>query len=114
MDYRSWHVGMKVVCVGERPGNADVDAVYPEIGQIYTIRELRDDTARGKAGVFVLLAEIDNRHFIGRASPRGFAYVEPGFNPNGFRPLVTRKTDISIFTAMLTGAKERSKEPAHG
>lgn len=112
MDYRDWHVGMKVVCIAKRPSYAEADAVYPEIGQVYTIRELRDDTPLGGKGVVVLLVELDNTHFIGRSSPRGHAYVEPGFTPKGFRPVLTRKTDISIFTALLTKAPTPEKEPA--
>jgi len=109
-DYTHWHAGMKVVCIGKRPANVEADAVYPVVGEVYTIRELRDDAPRGRDGIVVLLMEISNTHFIGKTTPGGHAYLEPGFDPNGFRPVQTQKTDISIFEAMLTGAKER--EPA--
>lgn len=114
MSYLNWHVGMKVVCVAspERiaagmrrmPG-----AIYPAHNGIYTIREIRDDAQwnKGASSIVLLLAEIDNSHFIGtHSADNTYSYVEPGFNVRGFRPVQTRKTDISIFTAMLNPQKQ--------
>lgn len=70
------------------------------VGEVYTVRLVRVDPD----GVQVLLlAELDNSHMAGI----GFGALEPGFPSYGFRPLVERKTDISIFTAMLDSAKDR-------
>jgi hypothetical protein len=107
-DYTSWHVGMKVVCIACRPDGAPADAFYPEIDRIYTLREIRDDAPwrYGKTKVVVLLNELDNSHFVGRA---GY-WVEPGFDPRGFRPVQTRKTDISVFEKMLRPIDAKLKE----
>lgn len=94
-----FRVGQKVVCVNHR-GSAyghkktPVAAILPDIGGIYTIRAI---ITRPLATI-VLLEEISNTHL-------GYA-VEPGFNAAAFRPAVERKTDISIFTRMLTPKTE--------
>ncbi len=109
--YAHWHVGMKVVCVVSQE---DIDrsqsyaapgSVYPISNGTYTIREIRDDFKwrRGDHHIVLLLQEIDNRHLIGLRVGTQYCYVEPGFPITGFRPVQTRKTDISIFTAMLQG-----------
>lgn len=115
MSYLDWHVGMKVVCVADPDRIALMQARvpgsnYPANNRVYTIREIRDDAQwrHGEHRIVVLLHEIDNSHLIGKGFPenKAYCYVEPGFNANGFRPLVTRKTDISIFTAMLHGTDQ--------
>jgi hypothetical protein len=99
MSYHDWHVGMKVVCVdddwdfGPLPGET-----FPKAGAVYTIRSLSIEGSE----VFVQLAEIVNpvcvfEDIIGESE---FAAVN-------FRPVQPRKTDISIFTAMLDSARER-------
>lgn len=98
-DYTHWHVGMKVVCVAYSsvPYASAVAArgvTFPEIQKIYTIRQI----GVGSDGiVYIRLAEIVNP----KISWPGFRRGEPRFGANLFRPLVTRPTDISIFTAML-------------
>lgn len=120
MSYLNWHVGMKVVCVAAQERiNAIVaslpGSVYPTSGKIYTIREIRDDSplTNGKTQIVVLLCEIDNSHLVGRVlKPGTKCFVEPGFNPNGFRPVQTRKTDISIFNRILLNPHIRISEDA--
>lgn len=116
MSYLDWHVGMKVVCIqGVRPqaygsisSRGKPEGVvsnphYPEQGVVYTVRHINpiaDDY------VLILLEEVRNDHldsFI-----RGG--LEPGFHAKYFRPVQTRRTNISILEAMLTGAK--TKVPA--
>jgi len=101
MNYRDWHVGMRVVCIKRvNPRTRISGARYPDYRGIYTIREIRDD--KRKDGLLtILLREIDNSDFIGVLLPNGYGYLEPGFPANAFRPVQPRKTDISIFTAML-------------
>lgn len=99
-DYTHWFVGMKVVCVGRIICANGIEA-YPVNGQVYTIRTI---TAYDE-GVFIRLKEIVNP-VLSYAN----GVEECDFHVEGFRPLQQRPTDISIFTAMLTGAKER--EPA--
>lgn len=86
MKYRDWHVGMKLVCVN----NARQEA-HLRLNRIYTIAAI--GTAFGR--LYVGLVEV------------------PGSGPinwyaHRFRPAQPRKTDISIFTAMLG----RQKVPA--
>lgn len=117
MSYLNWHVGMKVVCIAaqekiDAEHAAVPGSVYPQSGAVYTIREIRDDSqwTHGRQQIVVLLSEIDNSHMIGLAPRPGTkCYVEPGFNPIGFRPAQTRKTDISIFTAMLNPQKQEER-----
>lgn len=104
-------VGQKVVAVGRkapakptrrsvpRPEGNALGASYPEIGKIYTIRQINawDD------GVVVLLEEVCNRRFIGLKGSK----IEPGFPAECFRPVIDRKTDISQFKAMLNPSKVR-------
>jgi hypothetical protein len=96
-----FRVGQKVVCVKEGRGkkwadhNSIVNAV---VGQTYTIRAAFL-SLEGEEAVYV--EEIKNKeHRSG---------MEFGFCAYRFRPVVERKTDISIFKAMLTpaGKKER-------
>lgn len=107
-DYTHWHVGMKVVCVDDYPGGYEA---RPDIfeysdgldgltwGRVYTIRAIGPDQEDGSLSVW-----LDEIH---RPLERGY---ETGYAVERFRPVQHRATDISIFTAMLTGAKER--EPA--
>lgn len=101
-------VGMKVACIATAEQIAAVKAtapssVQPVSGGIYTIREIRDDAKYGGDKLVLLFCEIDNSHLIGLSGPNWRCYVEPGFHPDNFRPLRERKTDISIFRAILNG-----------
>lgn len=96
-------VGMKVVCVDD----SDRDESVPgwtlrggmdglRKGAIYTIRSVFISPAWRSP--VVRLEEIQRlplSHYNGVA-------FESGYDPDRFRPVVTRKTDISIFTDMLT------------
>lgn len=95
----SFHVGQKVVCVDDAyfwyPGLVQ----RPVRGIVYVIRAFTygicSDGSRGEG---LLLVGVQNRN--------GAGGLEHGFKPGRFRPIVERKTDISIFTAMLTPAKQ--------
>lgn len=73
------------------------DIILPELNTVYTVREL--SIFEGEP--MVLLVEVINR-------PRYYAdvfdVVEQGFGAYRFRPLTERKSDISVFKAMLTPA----------
>lgn len=93
-------VGQKVVCViGSR---RHWSVRYPEVilpveGQTYTIRDMIPH-ASGEIGI--RLAEVVNPDLeIGMTYKDGSK--EPMFSHVQFRPVVTRKTDISVFTKML-------------
>lgn len=100
MSYLNWHVGMKVVCVKKgawspsTPGES-----HPVYGGVYTIRTIECPDG----DVFLRFAEIINpkarRDIYGSQS-------ESQYWATRFRPLFTRKTDISIFTAMLHGTDQ--------
>ena len=85
--------GMKVVCI-------DVDgAPQLQLNGVYTISRI------------LPMAEcLRNRIYLGKICPVELYEVDPfpgnyGFDPNRFRPAVSRKTDISIFQKMLTRKK---------
>ncbi len=93
-----FHVGQKVVCIvapAARPGQPN----NPVAQGIYTVRSVSVNHL-GKPGI--RLAEIHNP--VGRF--KGGLNDEPGFYEWRFRAVTDRKTDISIFKAMLTPKHE--------
>lgn len=107
--YLDWKVGDRVACVVSADRIALMsslipEARYPSSDGIYTIREIRDDN-RADGLLVLLLTEVDNRHLIGVQNQFGYGHKEPGFPIIGFRKVQPRKTDISIFTAMLHGKR---------
>ncbi|MEO6382006.1 MAG: hypothetical protein ABIO35_08410 [Nitrobacter sp.] len=98
----AFYVRQKVVCVDDQDFICpDNDAAAPKRGVIYTIRTIYSDY-RNKP--LVHLDEIRNE-------PRKWltGHHEGGFFAQRFRPVIERKTDISIFTEMLTD----KRIPAH-
>lgn len=97
----TFRVGQKVVFVDDTPTQSECGPGsywlpnWPVLGQVYTIRAFVDDDA-------VFLEEVRNpvREFLHGVS-------EGSFYCWRFRPVQERKTDISIFTAMLTPNKRR-------
>lgn len=99
-------VGQKVVCVDDEavgrylpsgfkaPQNFSLHGLKG--GKIYTIRSLNV-----VLGVPVCRLDEITRDF------EPYYGEEAYFAQARFRPVVERKTDISIFTAMLTGTKKR-------
>lgn len=80
----NFHVGQKVVCINDSwitvrgpEGGHD-----PVKGSVYTIEKIIFDDC-----CYLILEEF---------------FQDDEFHSEGFRPLVEKKTDISIFTAMLT------------
>ena len=107
MAYLDWKVGDKVVCVSV-PDDRGWGHQLPEIRRIYTIREI----GVGLGGdVVVKLAEIHNPRRTYNSTKFGRTVTgEVCFGARHFRPVQTRKTDISQFTAMLHD--QRQKVPA--
>ncbi len=96
-------VGMKVVCLDvpwpENSGKYLATGVrFPVTGNVYTIRWVG---VAEDGNAYVRLAEIINPI---QKWP-GYQAGEARFGARRFRPVVTRKTDISIFTDMLTTTK---------
>jgi hypothetical protein len=82
----NFRVGQPVICIDASPGCYPLRLVK---GERYTIK------SKTPEGGVHLLEE---------------AHGNPlGFNPCRFRPAVERKTDISVFTAMLTPQKSKER-----
>lgn len=99
-----FRVGMKVECV-----DASVSWGHPtgselEEGRIYEVRAVGLATS-GALGLrlheVVLSSEPGH---IGNIS--GQPFVDAFYRASRFRPVVSRKTDISLLTAMLTPSKQ--------
>lgn len=100
----NFHVGQKVVCVDGKfhPDFCDVPCL-PVEGAVYTIRAIELMTAvTGERSPIIKLVEIVNPVMEWEIGDEEF-----GFVPRRFRPLVERKTDISLFKAMLNPSKEQ-------
>jgi hypothetical protein len=98
----TFRVGQKVVCVEDgptfQPGKMwSMLSSYPVIHGVYTIR----DVLLAFSCQYVRLVEVSNP----RDNWIPIGYAEPCFWHALFRPVVERKTDISIFTAMLKPSK---------
>lgn len=96
----TFRVGQRVVCISDGttamrkfPGSQ-----YPLKNNVYTIATIND----WPSGTLLTFCEMDNRNFIGKTVNGVFCTIEPGFGARHFRPLTERKTDISVFTKMLT------------
>lgn len=111
----NFYIGQKIVCinddyevpgypinVGSPPWNI-LDGLTK--GSIYTVRALRPSWLLGYLYPFicVLLYEIIREPIYNRLSD---CEEEPGYIPARFKPLNSRKTDISIFTKTLKPVKE--------
>lgn len=89
----TFHVGQKVVCVDDVPPMKPGVIYLPwdhkiARGEVYVVRWIgddRDETCVRLQGVY--------RNYYGADTP---------YFANRFRPVVERKTNISIFTEMLT------------
>lgn len=95
----TFRVGQKVVCVDDVPHGkyapwpvkGGLDGLTK--GTVYTIREIG-----AYCGEPVVWLNEITREIV----PGWEKYGEQGFSPARFRPLVERKTDISVFMKMLT------------
>jgi hypothetical protein len=92
----TYHVGQKVVCIDGKFPSRKYKEAHPVEGQVYTIRALRSGVFPDGSNLTIYLKEIRNPKRLYR---NGF--TEVSFRIRRFRPLCTKKTDISIFTAML-------------
>jgi len=104
MSYRDWHVGMRVVARDDAPKRdqatraaaSRAGIVSPKRGQVYTIRDITIGHLSDGDVVCLRFKEIRNsyRHAV-------FDGGEFAFAARNFRPVQSRKTDISIFKVML-------------
>ena len=99
----SFTVGQKVVLARAFGSSslyraAEDDVTLPVKGVVYTIREFDDQRSEG-FGLALRLNEITN-------VPHYSNGLEPSFMVSLFEPVVERKTDISVFKAMLNPSRE--------
>ena len=101
----AFFIGQKVACIGE-PWMADTRpwadwrsyvTHFPKIGHVYTIRAIYPGSEQYKSPPGLRLHELINpkTQYMDGSD-------EAAFLCEAFRPLTERKTDISIFTKMLT------------
>ena len=101
-NYTSWTVGMRVVCVDASPINRDLEGrpIKPvstlQEGNVYTIADIgvRDGIYHGR-GRFVKIRLVN------------VLDVNDGYAAARFRPVQTRKTDISIFQRILSNPHKK-------
>jgi hypothetical protein len=96
----AFHVGQKVCLIKDYTNNP-WPKHYPELpttGKVYTVRKVFIAPDDGREGL--MLSEI-----ICEINPR--SGIECGWIAAHFRPVVTRKTDISLFQAMLRPTDKR-------
>lgn len=95
----AFRVGQKVVCIDdENFARLDIVSDLPRKGRVYTVAWYGcRPTDLGVPGVFLreLKSGICPTH-----------KVTVAWRATRFRPVVERKTDISIFTAMLSPSRE--------
>lgn len=99
----NFHVGQKVVCIGDDWCKADdyPAVIFPVKGSVYTVRDIDIDRYDGEA--YLRFVEIVNLAYRYR-----YYFGETVFHHEAFRPVVTRKTDISIFTDILNTQRMRT------
>jgi len=93
----NFRVGQKIVCIRDwepwQRAIAPLDGVVlPEMGVIYTVREVGTLIDLPCVWLNEVRNELDHYN--------GMIY-EQGWDPKRFKPVVERKTDISQFQAML-------------
>lgn len=95
-----FHVGQKVVCIRDlSPLCQFYGETAPVVGEVYTVRAVKGFSR----GIGLHFKEIRNKwHWY-----RLFLYCECWFVGKCFRPVVERKTDISIFKAMLNNEPQK-------
>lgn len=89
-----FHVGQKVVCIrkGPWPSPRECDGdPMPEFNHIYTVTEM--EWRQGRCGLILAELHPDDCHWS-----------------KYFQPVQTRKTDISIFKALLVPTKSKQSE----
>lgn len=103
----AFYVGQKVVCVDASEEAHDLpewccpigDLSGLEEGKVYTVREYGLDD--------IGLPTVWLQEIYRESHPEAEDVGEPGYSPRRFRPAVERKTDISLFKAMLNPSDVR-------
>jgi len=102
-----FHLGQKVVCIDDKIPEpvASWDTLNGLTkGNIYTIRWIgMYKSTRHELHLCIRVEEIFRK-------PLDYYGIETPFNANRFKPLIEKKTDISIFTSMLPPVPVKKKE----
>lgn len=98
-----FRIGQRVVCVNDRWITLNGENV-PRAKKIYTVRSINAGCVNQES-TYIRLIEVRNPP-IQYAN----AYCEAAFDVEGFRPLIEKKTDISIFTKLLNNVPLHERE----
>lgn len=105
-----FRVGQKVVCVDDGGPGQWAPESRLTVGGVYTIKELGRAVADAP-GVRLFERVLSSQPGrVGSFSKKPFS--DNFYMASRFRPVVERKTDISIFTKMLTPKTRRVQERA--
>ena len=115
----TFYVGQKVVCIDDNfdplwkgPFSTGHIPILPTKGSVYTIRRILPDFPfSNSVALGILLEEIVNAEV-----PLIGGVQEHPFGARRFRPVVERKTDISVFTEILdreNAKKQRVRAVEH-
>ena len=106
-----FHIGQRIICVDDRfvGENHVFDPTFtlrcpnlPVKSRVYTVRGFVVPYVGYPGTPGILLEEI-----INPPCPYFEGTFEPSFFPAHFQPITDRKTDISVFTAMLNDIPEK-------
>jgi hypothetical protein len=99
----AFRAGQKVVCIDESSVRPWPKNSAPVKGQVYTVREIGIDVLGGPGLRLNELELTSNSKGVYSGAPFRDAF----YRANRFRPVVERKTNISIFTKMLDDVKQK-------
>jgi hypothetical protein len=102
----NFRVGQEVECIDGTPNPDGFSTFYPVKGLVYTIRAIHIEPHIADCGI--LLEEIVNPLTQWADAPA----CEWPFASRRFRPIVSRKTDISTPEALLTPSDPKTREDA--
>ena len=74
---------------------------YPRIGDVCAIATIN----HWPHATLLTFREYDNSQFV----RQGLCTIEPGFDAKSFRPIVERKTDISVFKKILADVSKEKE-----
>lgn len=102
----TFYVGQKVVCIdaSNKQGCRWVPGEEPVEGRVYTVSGV-SPAIGPRTGLILSFVEIRRAEIVQRSARARKLGCWVGYSADRFRPVVERKTDISIFKAMLTPAK---------
>lgn len=104
----NFRIGQKVVCINDDrtpPAGHQVlsPMILPDVGKVYTVRNVLPGHVSGVP--CIALDEIPDQQVD--VLVHGVLRIgDLVFTAEAFRPVVDKKTDISIFKAMLTPSKQ--------